>query len=201
VITFWKSAGAGRRALQLGEGICRALDVAGIVLLGEGYLLGREAFFAHDCGPGRGGVTAAQKLLVDLLVARAAIAGGHLRGDDEAFMFLLFLGLRRPMAVQAGHALGGVLAHFEFVDDGVLLTRMALRAFARGANERSVGLLDFDAWSGALDEESTENQRKRDDDGHEHGAERHFILRENLFQGARTDQRLGELRNITRRAV
>ncbi len=74
------TTGDGRAAFELGECIGGALHVTGIELFAEGDLFGREAFFSHDGGPGSRGVSAARKFLIDLFVARAAIAGSDLCG-------------------------------------------------------------------------------------------------------------------------
>jgi hypothetical protein len=45
-----------------------------------------------------------------------------------------------------------VLAHFIFVDDGILLAGMAFGALARGLNEVRVGLIRFNARTRTLDQ-------------------------------------------------
>lgn len=80
-------------------------------------------------------MAAAHKLLINLLVAGPAIPRGHLRSNCEAVVLFLLLGLRRLVAIETGHARGGMLAHFVFVNHGVLLTRVALGALAGGPHE------------------------------------------------------------------
>src|SRR5215813_7398272 len=101
-------------------------------LFGEVGLFCAEAGFSIDRGPRRSRVPAAHELLVDLFVAGAAVGGRNVRRDDKAVViltisFLSFLGL---MAIEAVDALRGVLAHFIFVDDGILLAGVAFGAFA-----------------------------------------------------------------------
>ena len=82
-----------------------------------------------------------QKLLVNGLMAGAAIAGRQLGRNDEAVVVLFFLIGGRLMALQAIDVFPGVRAHLVFVDDGVLCTRVAFGAFARSTHQRRVGLL------------------------------------------------------------
>jgi len=161
----------------LGERIGGTLHVAGIELLAESDLVGGEPFFSHDSGPGSCGVAAAREFLVDLFVAGAAIARSHLSGDYEAVVILFLLTLRGLVAVEAGNAFPGVLAHLKFMNDGILLMRMAFRAFAGGHDELRVGLVHLNAGPSPLDEESTKNQSEGDDEGDEHISKRHYVLR------------------------
>ena len=75
-------------------------------------------------------VAAANKLLISALVTTAAVARGHLFGDDEAVMILALLVVCRLVAVQATDAFLSVPTHLVFVNDGILLLSMALGAFA-----------------------------------------------------------------------
>jgi hypothetical protein len=86
-------AAAGHRgaAFELHKRMRRAARSAGLIGLREIHLLGREARFAVDGGPGGGGVPAMEELLVDAFVTRAAISGGEFGRDGEAVMVLLFL--------------------------------------------------------------------------------------------------------------
>src|SRR5579859_4569874 len=111
------------------------------------------------------------KLLVDLLVARAAVSSSHLRADDEAVVFFLLLALRGLMAIQARHSLGGVLAHLIFMHDGILLPQMAFGAFPGSANERSAWLVHLAARPCMLDEKGAKNERERNDNGYKNATE------------------------------
>ena len=91
----------GRMAFRHRERIGRALGAAGLELLAEGDLLRRQACGAVNRGPARRGVTAAQKFLVDVFVARAAIAGGEMVADDEAVMVLFVLAGGGLVAIEA----------------------------------------------------------------------------------------------------
>ena len=94
---------------------------------------------------------AVQELLVDVLVAAAAIAGGELGGNDEAVMVFLLLSGGGLMAVEAVDALSACSAHFVLVDDGVLGARVAFGALAGGADEFRAGLVGFDFGAGAIE--------------------------------------------------
>jgi hypothetical protein len=109
-------------------------------------------------------MAAANEFLIDLFVTGFAIAGCHLGGKREAVVFFFGLSGRGLMTIEAGHALGGVLAHLEFMDDRVLLAGMAFGAFAGGADEIGGGLVEFTTRPGAVNQESSENQREGDDE-------------------------------------
>lgn len=86
-------------------------------------------------------MTAAGELLINLLMAVAAVGGGEVTfGNDEAVMFFLFLRRRSLMAVETTHALLGVRAHFIFVHDRILGAGVTFGALARGADESSFRL-------------------------------------------------------------
>src|SRR5690242_4468757 len=102
-------------------------------------------------------------LVVDLRVARFAVAGGDLGGNHEAVVFLFLLALRRLMAIETANANSRVFAHLILVDHGVLLVQVAFRAFSRSPHELCVGLLYFNGWPSALNQEGAEYQRKRND--------------------------------------
>jgi hypothetical protein len=55
-----------------------------------------------------------------------------------------------------------VLAHFVFVDDGKLLAGMTFGALAGGFDKIGVGLVRFNAGTGALDKKRSQNQREAD---------------------------------------
>jgi hypothetical protein len=67
-------------------------------------------------------------------------------------MILFFLACCRLMAVEAVHALFGMHAQLVFVNDGNLLARMALGAFARGAHEGGARLFDLNRRAFRVDE-------------------------------------------------
>ena len=79
-------------------------------------------------------MTAAQKLLVNALVAAAAIARGQLGGNYESVVVFLLLCRGRLMTVEAIYTLARVHAHLVLMHDGVLGSRVAFRAFSAGAN-------------------------------------------------------------------
>jgi hypothetical protein len=167
------AADHGRSAFGDDEGMRRPLRSARLKLLRERNLLRREALFAVDGGPRGRGVAAAEEFLILGLVAGTAIAGGKVRRDHEAVMIELLLARRGLMAVEAVDALARVRGHFVLVHDGILEARMALGAFAGGADEVSRGLAGFNAGARAIDEKCGENEGEADDDSEKYGAERH----------------------------
>jgi hypothetical protein len=70
--------------------------------------------------------------------------GNHEAVVIELVLFLALLGL---VAIEAVRANGGVLAHFEFVNDGILLPRMAFCAFPGGLDE---GCINANAMTKAM---------------------------------------------------
>jgi hypothetical protein len=120
--------------------------------LGEFGLLGSQPFRAEHRSPRGRGVTAADKFLIDLFVAGSAISRRQMRGNHKTVVieFVLFLTPLRLVAVQAVHARCGVLAHLEFVNDRVLLPRMAFRAFPGGPDEGCIRLVDVCSRSRAM---------------------------------------------------
>jgi hypothetical protein len=106
-------------------------------------------------------------------VAAAAITGREMRADHETVVILLLLAFAWLMAVEAIHAVLGVGTHLVLVHDGVLQTRMTLRAFSAGSDEVCGGLFGFDTGTCAIDEECAENEREGDGDGDKDRAKRH----------------------------
>jgi hypothetical protein len=121
-----------------------------------------------------------QELLVDRFVTAAAISGRQFRGDHEAVMIFLFLAGGGLVAVQAVHTLPGMSTDLVFVNNGILRPRMTFRTLSGGTNQIRARLVGFNRRSGAIDEESSQNQGKRDEDGHKHRSKRHgrHLLRE-----------------------
>jgi hypothetical protein len=103
---------------------------------------------------------AAQKFLVNLLVARATVPGRYRSGDNEAVVLFFLLPLLGLMAIEAGNPLCGVFAQFELVNDGVLLIRVALRAFSGGFDKIRAGLIHLNSWASALDQKGAEYERE-----------------------------------------
>ena len=170
------AAGAdGRRAFQGGQRVGRPFARTGVVLFAEGNLLGAEILVAVNRRPGRRGVAAAQELLIDRLMARAAVARRQPRGDDEAVMVLLVLPLGRLMAIEAVDLLVVVDAHLIFVDDRVVHLGMALGTLARGADEDGAALLRHRRRPVGVHHEGRDDQTRRQDDGDEHGTKTHRI--------------------------
>lgn len=134
-VALLATARHGRSAFKGDEWMRRAFYAAGLVGFGEGDLFGRECLFATNGGPGNGGVATVQKFLIDLFVASTTISSGDVAcGHDEPVVVFTFLALCGLMTVEAVDAAFGVLAHFIFVNDGILGARMAVGALTAGAN-------------------------------------------------------------------
>src|SRR5215469_2515160 len=124
-VTLFAAAGHGGSPLQRNEGMRWPTSTARLIGFREVHLLGREAFLAVNRSPRRRGMTAMQKLLVNDLVATAAIARGEFARNDKAVVIFLFLSARGLVAVQAIHAFARMQAHLVFMDYGILCARMA----------------------------------------------------------------------------
>jgi hypothetical protein len=118
-------------------------------------------------------MTAAEELLVLLLVTGTAIASGEMFGDDEAVMIELVLTCGWLMAIETVDAFARVGRHFELVDDGVLEAGVTLGALAGGADEIGGGLLGLNAWARKVNEEGRNDERETDGDSNKDRAERH----------------------------
>ena len=121
-------------------------------------------------------MAAARELVINRLVARATIGGRNAVVDDKTVVVRSRLPRRNLVAVEAGDALLGVLAHLEFMDDGILVVAMAFRAFAAGAHKGGVRLLNNEGRPPGIDEASRNNQAGGDDNGNKDGAKRNRRL-------------------------
>src|SRR4051812_5128879 len=127
-VALLASAGHRRSPLKLYEGMRRSSRASGLISLGKIHLLGREPFFTIDRSPGRRGMTAVKKLLINTLVATPAVSRGERGRDYESVMVLLFLSRGRLMALEAVHTFAGMSAHFIFMNHRILRTRVTLGA-------------------------------------------------------------------------
>ena len=175
-VALLAAAGHGGSAFESDEWMRGPFYPARLIRFGEGDLFGRERLFSAHGGPGNSGVAAVEKFLIDLFVASTAIAGRDVaRGDDETIVVFGFLSLGGLVAVEAVDAALGVLAHFVFVNDGVLGARVAVGALASGADELGARLFGFRFGARAINEEGSDNHRESDGDsdedvtkGHDH---------------------------------
>src|SRR4051794_30634718 len=108
-------------------------------------------------------------LLVDLLMAAAAVRGRQAHARDHKPVMIFFVLARRGLVtLQTIHAFLGVLAHFIFMHHGILQARMTLRTFARSPHESRIGLLSFDSRTRPINQKSAEDEGKsnynRDED-------------------------------------
>jgi hypothetical protein len=125
-------------------------------------------------------MTAPYELLIDGLVACAAIGRGGAAGvDDKAMVVLGLLACCDLMAVQAVEALARVNAHLKLMDDRILGIKVAFRALASGPHKGRAGLLEFGAWPTGMNQISGNNQCGGDNDGNEDGSKAH----ERSFEG------------------
>ena len=106
-------------------------------------------------------------------VALSTVGRGQSFGDLEASMGLSLLPLLSLMAVQAGDSGLGVPAGLELMHHRRGLTAVALRALARGANQRRLGLPHLDSRTQAVDHEGGHDQRSANDHGNKDRAKRH----------------------------
>lgn len=133
-VALLTSAGHSGSAFQLYKRMRRATGATRLIRLREVHLLGSEPLLAVNSSPRRGSMAASQELLIDSLVAAAAIAGGKLGRDDESVMILLFLAGRRLMALETVDPFSRVRAHLVLVDDRVLGTGVAFGALTGGTH-------------------------------------------------------------------
>lgn len=88
-------------------------------------------------------MAASEELLINALVTCTAISGRQARYDDKSVVLLALLVLSRPVAIETVDVLLGMLAHFVFMDNRILLPRMAFGALARSAHTGGIGLIPF----------------------------------------------------------
>ena len=79
----------------------------------------------------------------------------------------------RLMAVETVDAFLRVAAELVFVNNRILLLAVAFGTFARRPHERGRGLIRLERWPGAIQQERTDDQSERHDDGDEHRSKRH----------------------------
>ena len=175
-VALLASCGDGWMPFGDDKRIWRAFGCTGLELLAEGDLFRLQALLSVDGCPAWRGVPAAQVLLVDALMAGAAVAGGEMRADDEAVVIDLFLSGGGLVAIEAVNALFGVGGHLVLMNNGVLKTGMALGALAGGTNEICCRLLDLYLWPRTVDQKRREDERKGDDDSNKNRSEGHRAL-------------------------
>src|SRR5262249_28228572 len=143
--------------------------------LREVRLLSSQTFCAEHGSPRWCRMPASHELLINLLVTYTAVCRRNVRRNLKTVVvdFVLFLSFLRLMAIEARNTLRRVLAHFKFVDNRILLPRVAFRAFSRRLDEFGVGLIHCSAWPRAVYQQSSNDQRKRNHDRDEHGSKGH----------------------------
>jgi len=166
-VALLAAAGHGGSPFERCERMRRALGVSRMVLLSESDLVGREPSFPINGGPGNRGVAAAEELLVDRLMAAAAIRSRKVLGDDESVMLIAFLAGGGLMAFETTHPLHGVGAHLVLVDNTVLQAVMALGTLPGGANQLRIGLRGLSTRPRTVDQKSADGQREAKDNGDE----------------------------------
>src|SRR6185369_1762521 len=151
-MALFASAGHRRRPFQSSEWMRRPLHTSRLVSFSKIYLLRSKWFVTADRGPRHCRVTAAQKLLINVFMAAAAVAGRKAANDGESVVFFTLLSFPRLMAIEAIDAFLRVLAHFVFMNNRILRARMALGAFSRSAYEVCSWLFSFDPGTRAVNE-------------------------------------------------
>jgi hypothetical protein len=116
-VTLRATAANGGRAFQLSKSVGRPFDVARMIFFREIDLFRRETLFTKDGCPRGCGMSTAQKLLIDLFMTHAAVAGGDRCRYNESVVLFFPLTLLRLMAVEARNSLRGVLTQFVFMDN------------------------------------------------------------------------------------
>lgn len=106
-----------------------------------------------------------EKFLIDLFVTATAISSGDVAGgDDETVVVSALLSGRGLMTTEAVNAALGVLAHFVFVDDGVLGAGVTVGAFAGSAYQFGTRLFGFGSWTSAIEQKGSDDHREGDGD-------------------------------------
>src|SRR5215472_1203661 len=132
--TLFAAAGHSGSTLDLNKGMRRPTSTAGLILFREVDLLGRKTLLTVNSSPRCRGMTAMQKLLVNVLVAIAAIACGELGRNDKAVVIFLLLSASGLVAVQAIHAFACMQAHLVFMHYGILCARMTFSTLSGCTN-------------------------------------------------------------------
>ena len=111
---------------------------------------------------------AAEKLLVGIFMATAAVGRGNCVADGKAVMVLLLLIGRRLMAVEAGDILRRVSAELEFMHDGMLQLRVAFGALPGRSHMSHRRLRRIRRRPLGIDEERREDEAESNDESDEH---------------------------------
>src|SRR5215831_5399781 len=167
------SAGFGGGSFQFCQGIRRATGAAWLIGFRKIHLLGCESFFAVNRSPGGRRVATVKELLINGLVATAAVSSRQLSGDDESVMILLLLALGRLVAFEAVDTLPRVHAHFILMHHRILGPDVTLRTFPGGPDQVGGRLLCLYLRTGAINQERSQNQSECNNNGDEDRAKRH----------------------------
>src|SRR5690349_6106766 len=111
-VALFASTGHCRRPFESGERMGWASDSSRLIGLSKIHLFRSKCFVSTHCSPGHGGMTAAEELLVNILMAAPAISCRKTGDDGESIVFLALLFVRWLVAVEAINALLRMLAHF-----------------------------------------------------------------------------------------
>src|SRR6478609_832795 len=120
------------------------MEFFGMNHLFGGYGMVLAPLFAKNRGPRGNAMAAVGKLLILQRMALFAVGRGQCLAESEAVMLHLLLAGNLLVAFETIHALFGMNAEFIFVDDGIMLPRMALGAFARRLDECFAGMIGVD---------------------------------------------------------
>lgn len=153
--------------------IRRPLGAAWLKLLAEGDLLRTQALFTVHSRPAWSGMAATKEFLINGFMAGAAVSRCQMCADDEAVVINLLLAGAWLMAIKAIHTFPGMSRHLVFVNDRILKTGVAFGALSRCADEIGGRLGGFHLRTLPIDQKSSHNKPKCDDDSEEHRTKRH----------------------------
>src|SRR5215470_6076590 len=165
--------GFRRRSFQLRQWISGATGTSRLIGLRKIHLLGGEPLLAMDRSPRGRCVAAAQELLINALVAAAAVTRCQLAGDYETVVIPLLLPRRWLVAVQAIHALSRVHAHLILVHYRVLGSRVTFCALSGGPDQVRSRFLRLHFRPGAVDQQCRQDKRERQNHSEKERAKRH----------------------------
>src|SRR5215472_7300295 len=145
------STGFRRCSFQLSQRIRGATGTSRLIGLRKIHLVGGEPLLAVDRSPRGRCVAAAQELLINVLVAAAAVTRCQLAGDYETVVIYLLLPRRRLVAVETIHALSSVRAHLILVHHRVLGSGVTFSALSGGPDQVRTRLLRLHFRPGAVE--------------------------------------------------
>src|SRR5215813_7927201 len=157
-VTLIASACHCRWSLESCERMWWTFDSSRLVGLGKIHLFRSKCFVSAYRSPRYGSVATAQKLLINILVTAPTVACGQTADNGESVVVFAFLSICRLMAIEAIDSFLRVLAHFVFMDDRILRTRVAIGTLSRSTHEFRFWLLSLNAGTCAVDQKCGKHQ-------------------------------------------